>query len=61
MLATTRQRIMHIDNNNLDVHTVDDKLMQCDCTDYLGVEIDETISWNKQTDNICTQIGLYKL
>ena len=24
-----------------------------DCIDYLGVKIDETISWNKQTDNIC--------
>ena len=27
--------------------------MQCECIDYLGVKIDETISWNKQTDNIC--------
>ena len=27
MLATTRQRILHIDNNNLDVHIVDYKLV----------------------------------
>ena len=52
MLATTRQRIMHIDNNNLDVHIGDYKLVQSDCIDYLGVTIDETISWNKQTDII---------
>ena len=62
MLATTRQRIMHIDSNNLDVHIGDYKLVQSDCIDYLGVKIDEAISWNKQTDNIlCKQIGLYNL
>ena len=53
MLATTRQRILHIDNNDLDVHIGDYKLVQSDCIDYLGVKIDETISWNKHTDNIC--------
>ena len=31
MLATTRQRIMHIDDNNLDVHIGDYKLVQSDC------------------------------
>ena len=30
MLATTRQRILHIDNNNLDVHIGDLKLVQSD-------------------------------
>ena len=34
MLATTRQRILHIDNNNLDVHIGDYKLVQSDCIDY---------------------------
>ena len=28
MLATTRQRILHIDNNDLDVHIGDYKLVQ---------------------------------
>ena len=56
MLATTRQRILHIDNNNLDVHIGDYKLVQSDCINYLGVKIDETISWNKQTDNICKKL-----
>ena len=56
MLATTRQRILHIDNNDLDVHIGDYKLVQSDCIDYLGVKIDETISWNMQTDNICKQL-----
>ena len=58
MLATTRQRIMHINDNNLDVHIGDYKLVQSDCIDYLGVKIDETISWNKQTDNICKHWSL---
>ena len=35
------------------MHIGDYKLVQSDCIDYLGVKIDETISWNKQTDNIC--------
>ena len=56
MLATTRQRILHINNNNLDVRIGDYKLVQSDCIDYLGVKIDETRSWNKQTDNICKQL-----
>ena len=56
MLATTRQRILHIDYNDLDVHIGDYTLVQSDCIDYLGVKIDETISWNKQTDSICKQL-----
>ena len=40
MLATTRQRILHIDNNNLDVHIGDYKRVQNDCIDYLVVKID---------------------
>ena len=56
MLATPRQRILHINDNNLDVHIGDYKLVQSDCIDYLGVKIDETISWNKQTDNICKKL-----
>ena len=40
MLATTRQRILHIDNNNLDVHIGDYKHVQSDCIDYIGVKID---------------------
>ena len=56
MLATTRQRILHIDNNDLDVHIGEYKLVKSDCIDYLGVKIDETISRNKQTDNMCTTL-----
>ena len=40
MLATTRQRILHID---LDVHIGDYKFVQSDCIDYLDVKIDETM------------------
>ena len=58
MLATTRQRILHIDNNNLDVQIGDYKLVQSDCIDDLGVKIYETISWNKQNDNICKHWSL---
>ncbi len=62
MLATTRQRILHIDNNDLDVHIGDYKLVQSDCIDYLGLEIDETISWNNYANRQhITKIGLYNL
>ena len=61
MLATTRQRILHIDNNNLDVHIGGYKLVKSDCIYYHGEKIDETIPWNKQTDNIRQTIGLYNL
>ena len=33
MLATTRQRILHIDTNNLDAHIRDYKRVQSDCID----------------------------
>ena len=56
MLAPTRQRILHIDNNDFDVHIGDYKLVQSDCIDYLGLKIDETISWNMQTENICKKL-----
>ena len=38
------------------MHLGDYKFVQSDCIDYLGVNIDETISWNMQTDNICTKM-----
>ena len=47
---------MFIDNNDLDVHIGDYKFEKSDCFDYLGLKIDETISWNMQTDNICTKL-----
>ena len=54
VLATTRERIMYIDN--LDLHIGDYKLVQRDCIDYLCVKINDTISWNKQTENICKKL-----
>ena len=56
MLATTGQRILHIDNNNLDVHIGDYKLVQSDCIYYLGVKIDDTISWNNQTETYANKL-----
>ena len=44
MLATTIQRILHIDNNNLDVHIGYYNHVQNDCINYIAVKIDETIS-----------------
>ena len=50
-----------LQTNDLDVHIGDYKLVQSDFIDYLGLKIDETISWNMQTDNIMQNIGLYNL
>ena len=41
MLATTEQRILHIDNTNLDVPIGDYKLVQSDCIAYLGANFVE--------------------
>ena len=43
----------------MDVHIGDYKLVQSDCIDYLGVKIDETISWTKQTDTIISKILVF--
>ena len=61
MLATTRQRILHIDNNDLDVHIGDYKLVQSDCIDYLGLKIDETIIMEYANRQHMQKIGLCNL
>ena len=32
------------------------KLVQAECIDYLGMKIDENISWNAQTDSLCKKL-----
>ena len=61
MLATTRQRILHIDNNNLDVYIGYYKFVQSDCIDYLGVKIDETKNGISKPTTYVNKIGLYNL
>ena len=29
---------------------------QAECIDYLGMKIDENISWNAQTDSLCKKL-----
>ena len=46
MLVTTRQRLNRIEETRLDVYIGEFKLVQTECIDYLGMKIDENISWN---------------
>ena len=56
MLVTTRQRLNHIEETKLDVYIGEFKLVEAECIDYLGMNIDENISWNAQTDSLCKQL-----
>ena len=56
MQVTTRQRLNHIEETRLDVYIGEFKLVQAECIDYLGMKIDENISWNAQTDSLCKKL-----
>ena len=56
MLVTTRSRLNHIEETRLDVYIGEFKLVQAECIDYLGMKIDENISWNAQTDSLCKKL-----
>ena len=54
MLATTRQRILHINDNNLDVHIGDYKLVQSDLVLAIYDSTPNKLQQNVcQVDNLC--------
>ena len=59
MLVTTRQRLNHIEETRLDMYIGEFKLVQAGCIDYLGMKIDENISWNAQGSRFKVQIRLF--
>ena len=52
MLVTTRQMFYHMVDKELNVLIGNQKLLQCTNMTYLGVEIDNTLSWDAQTNDV---------
>ena len=56
MLVTTRQMFYHMVDKELNVLIDNQKLLQCTSMTYLGVEIDNILSWNAQTNDVCKKL-----
>ena len=56
MLVTTRQMLSRIDNTDINIYIGDQKLLQCTNINYLGIEIDCTLSWDLQIDILCKNL-----
>ena len=52
MLLTTRQMLSNMIDTALNVFIGNHKLPQCNSIKYIGVDIDNVLSWNLQTDSI---------
>ena len=56
MLLTTRQMLSNMRDTALNVFIGNHKLPQCNSIKYLGVDIDNVLSWNLQTDSISKKL-----
>ena len=56
MLLTTRQMPSNMRDTALNVFIGNHKLPQCNSIKYLGVDIDNVLSWNLQTDSISKKL-----
>ena len=56
MLVSTRQMLSRIDNTDINIYIGDQKLLQCTNINYLGMEIDCTLSWDLQIDILCKKL-----
>ena len=56
MLLTTRQMLSHMTDTDLNVHIGNHELLQCNNIKYIGVDIDNVLSWDIQTDSISKKL-----
>ena len=56
MLLTTRQMLSNMSDTALNVFIGNHKLPQCNSIKYIGVDIDDVLSWNLQTDSISKKL-----
>ena len=56
MLLTTRQLLSNMRDTALNVFIGNHKLPQCNSIKYIGVDIDNVLSWNLQTDSISKKL-----
>ena len=57
MLLTTRQMLSHMTYTDLNVCIGNYELLQCNNIKYLGVDIDNVLSWDMQTDSISKKLA----
>ena len=56
MLLTTRQMLAHMTYTDLNVYIGNCELLQCNNIKYIGVDIDNVLSWDMQTDSISKKL-----
>ena len=56
MLLTTRQMLSHMTDTDLNVCIGNYEILQCNNIKYIGVDIDNVLSWDMQTDIISKKL-----
>ena len=56
MLLTTIQMLSHMTDTELNVCIGNYELLKCNNIEYLGVDIDNVLSWDMQTDSISKKV-----
>ena len=56
MVESSKQRHVLSGPSNIDVRLGNDYIKQIDCIDYLGVKLDEHLTWNDQIDAVCKKL-----
>ena len=56
MLLTTRQMLSHMTDTDLNVCIGNYELLQCNNIKYIGVDIDNVLSWDMHTDRISKKL-----
>ena len=51
--------LSHMTDTDLNVHIGNHELLQCNNIKYLGVDIDNVLSWDIQTDSISKKLVFY--
>ena len=59
MLLTTRQMLSNMRDTALNVFIGNHQLPQCNSIKYIGVDIDNVLSWNLQTDSISKKLVFF--
>ena len=58
MLLTTIQILSHMTDTDLNLYIGNHQLPQCNNIKYLGIDIDNVLSWDIQTDSISKNLFL---
>ena len=56
MVVTTKQRVAFNNLLTIDVYLGADRLDQSNCIEYLGVTLDDHLTWNSQIYEVCKKL-----